>query len=70
MRPPPPPLKWISTGRYRLAPNGEFVMLMMEEKRPYPNAPELRWRPAAPADAMALVGVEITAGTVAIGAKP
>lgn len=45
------------TGRHRLAPHGDLVVLQIEEASGYPHLPDTRWRNAAPQDVMSMVNV-------------
>ena len=53
------PARFYLTGRYRLRPDGERVVLQLHESTRPMQAPQDRWRDATPQDVMALVSVQI-----------
>lgn len=69
MIPPPPPRQFYLTGRYRLRPDGDRVVLQLQERtRPLnPCAALDRWRDATPQDVMSMVGLQIEPTSLRIG---
>lgn len=57
------------TGRYRLSPRGEQVVLQIEERTKPPSMPQSRWRDATPQDVMAMVHVDLAPNTLRLGAE-
>lgn len=56
------------TGRYRLAPRGDLVVLQIEEATKPMQAPQKRWRDAAPQDVMSMVSVEMMSSVLRVDA--
>lgn len=54
------------TGRHRLRPHGQLVVLQIEETMKYPAMPVKRWRDASPQDVMEMVGIALCAGTITL----
>ncbi len=57
------------TGRYRLSPRGDLVVLQLEERTKYPQAPQCRWRDATPQDVMAMVHVDMAPTKLRLAAE-
>lgn len=62
-----PEVRLYLTGRYRLRPAGEVVVLQAEEATKYPQAPYRRWRDVSPQDVMSMVAVEMAPISLKIG---
>lgn len=62
----PLPRTFYLTGRYRLRPAGELVVLQIEEATKYPSAPTKRWRDATPQDVMSMVSLDLTPARIAV----
>lgn len=59
-------LRYYLTGRYRLRPDGDRVVLQLhEETRPMEMDAE-RWRDATPQDVMGMINVQIEPATLAV----
>lgn len=56
------------TGRYRLSPRGNVVVLQLEEATRPMQRPQKRWRDATPQDVMAMVSVDMTPTVLRLGA--
>lgn len=63
----PNPAQYYLTGKYRLIPDGNRVVLQLEEATRPMQMPDSRWRDATPQDVMSMVGLQIEPGTLRIG---
>ncbi|PJI56018.1 hypothetical protein CTI14_00355 [Methylobacterium radiotolerans] len=57
------------TGRYRLSPRGDLVVLQVQERTKYPQAPQDRWRDATPQDVMSVVNVDVMSSVLRLSAE-
>lgn len=59
--------RYYLTGKYRLKPDGNRVILQLEEATRPMQMPDSRWRDATPQDVMSMVGLQIEPASLRIG---
>ena len=62
-------LRYYVTGRYRLRPDGDRVILQIHEATRPMQMPDERWRDATPQDVIGMVGVQIEPTSLLVGGR-